>query len=85
MATLRFFQALNNINKLLHECPHFCDIMLLTVNHYGRVLVHFDKSVTERQIINLMSEIHVTDYKLSFSDMHYTNCVSFKYDQLPGE
>jgi hypothetical protein len=85
MATRQFFSALNNINTLLHECRHFENILLLTVNLYGRVIIHFDRDVTLHQIKALMAELHIADYEAAYSDTYYCNYVSFKYGELPGE
>lgn len=74
-----FHSSLNYVNSLLHECPHFEDILLLTVNRYGRIIIHFsEQSLTRIQIVRLMEELEIKEYNVSFSDMYHCYCVSFK-------
>lgn len=74
-----FHSSLNYINSLLHECGYFEDILLLTVNRFGRIIIHFsEKSLTRIQIVGLMEKLEIKEYNVSFSDMYYCYCVSFK-------
>ena len=74
-----FHSSLNYINQLLHECSDFEDILLLSVNCYGRILIHFsESSLTRMQIVKLMEKCKISDYKVCYSDMFNCYYVSFK-------
>lgn len=72
------YSSLNYLNSLLHECQRFEDILLLTINSHGRVLIYFkNATLSSESVKSLMSELHISDYKVDYSVLHLTTYVSF--------
>ncbi len=75
------FNGLSAVYSFINT--HGGGVKLLTINRYGRVIIHFDASVFgEAGVKSYMKKLKVSDYKMNYNYLLDSHSVSFKLMKL---